>query len=202
MIRWKIHSSKDAFSRVLVLEQKARYGCYALEWDRHDVHLQTVWPTDYPGLQENLLQTLIYKPLFITTGHLVALHKEPGDPEFFFFFKPWLLPHLNRCLSLEASACYHRQYCISPYNILLHSTEPRWFINVRAKANMLCVLLELHKCLKSGWVGFGCWSGENRDAWERLAGVLFPAWPQKSFFCSPWKNNWVNILKCLLNGAY
>lgn len=120
----------------------------------------------------------------------------------FFFFKPWLLPHLNRCLSLEASTCYHRQYCISPYNILLHSTEPRWFINVRAKANMLCVLLELHKCLKSGWVGFGCWSGENRDAWERLAGVLFPAWPQKSFFCSPWKNNWVNILKCLLNGAY
>lgn len=120
----------------------------------------------------------------------------------FFFFKPWLLPHLNRCLSLEASMCYHRQYCISPYNILLHSTEPRWFINVRAKANMLCVLLELHKCLKSGWVGFGCWSGESRDAWERLAGVFFPAWPQKSFFCSPWKNNWVNILKCLLNGAH
>lgn len=128
--------------------------------------------------------------------------KTLGILSFFFFFKPWLLPHLNRCLSLEASTCYHRQYCISPYNILLHSTEPRWFINVRAKANMLCVLLELHKCLKSGWVGFGCWSGENRDAWERLAGVLFPAWPQKSFFCSPWKNNWVNILKCLLNGAY
>lgn len=60
-----------------MLEQEARYGCYALD------HLQTIWPTAYPGLQENL-QALTNKPPSTTTGHLVALHKEPGDPEIFF----------------------------------------------------------------------------------------------------------------------
>lgn len=175
-------SNKDAFRKVLVLKQGARYSCCAV------VDTMTTYR---PDDQQHILicrghssgsdtQTTIYQH-WLLGG---AAKRGWGSWDFLFFFQPWCLPHLNRCLSLETSRCYHRQYCISPYNILLHSTEPRWFINVRAKANMLCVLLELHKCLKSDWGELGCWSCESRGGWGRFP-VLFPAWSQKSFFCSP-----------------
>lgn len=135
-------------------------------------------------LQEDILPAVTHRPPSPTTGHVVELHQEPRDPGI--LFNPWLLPHLNRCLSLETSKCYHRQYSISPYNILSHSAEPRRFINVRAKANMLCALLEFHKCLRSGWGGFGPWNRESGGGWGggvSEAALLFRSRPQTNFFC-------------------
>ena len=57
-----------------------------------------------------------------TICHWGELKLGPGC---FVRLTPRLLPCLNMCLSLETSKYYHRQYRISPYNILLHSIELR-----------------------------------------------------------------------------
>lgn len=81
-------------------------------------------------------QTEADRPPSTPIRHLVALELDSGRPD---RRTPRLLPYLNMRLSLETSKYYHRQYCISPYNILLHSIEPRWFIKVNSSgSSVLC----------------------------------------------------------------
>lgn len=65
---------------------------------------------------KTVFRTVADRPSPPTVGHLVELKQDPGQSV---ILTPRLLPYLNICLSQETSNYYHRQYCISPYNILL-----------------------------------------------------------------------------------